>query len=141
MAVLTKAKVESDLIRWEANPEFTRVEAVVRNPDASAVELTDPIGYPLVLTAGVLNLAVAGDEGYIVALLIPTAPMPSIAATTTTTQKFAVLRNGPAIIDKAMIPTTDLNGDAFNLDDIVESLALIDIKAFAEPPKISQQTA
>src|SRR5690348_9393664 len=105
----TTVKVLSDLIRFEAKEDggFTRETAVIKNPTAGAIVLSDPLGTPLRITAGVWEIAINADVAAIKGLLLHTEPIASIAAGATTTRKYLILARGPAIISKAGLPVND----------------------------------
>lgn len=143
----SEKKTIGDLIRMEFNPHggYTRVQAKVYNRNASAITISDPVGYPVKAdgtVAGAYKLAFYGDESTVVGLLID-AKVKISALAQNSFVTTAVLVRGPAIIDKTFIPTLDALGtNSFVLATIVTSLAGVNppILANAEGTTVTQST-
>lgn len=110
--------------------EFCTKTVTVRNGTGTARTLTDVVAYPLKAgTNGAdYNLAVAGDEANITAMLLAGPPGPlndAIGANTTSSLKYTALVHPPAILNQDAIPLLDIAGASFTQATIRTRLAAL----------------
>jgi len=133
-----------DLLIFELHPGYQRVSAVVKNGSGSAVDITDPVGYPVKTDgAGGYALAFAGDEAGVLGLLLWMHEL-SIAAGVATTYQVPILVRGPAILDyTGGIPALDAAGAAFTISTILTTLKALSppMVPLAEPTISVTQTS
>lgn len=124
------------LIRCESL-EYCTKTAIIRNGTASERTLDNIVGYPLKAGASGADyqLAVAGDEANVIALLLDCDGQFSetIAATTNSSRKYQVLKNPPCIINRNAIRTLDIAGAAFDVSAIVTALEALKWEVRSEP--------
>lgn len=140
MTTETENKKLTDLLRWEVDngqQGFCRDEATIKNTLGQSVTLTDPCGYPLKYVTDHYELACAGEEATVDALLLATEDFEALANNATTTKKYPILVRGPAIIAKAGLPTVDQDGTpaAFTLATLITALLALNIVTNVEPTK------
>lgn len=139
----TQPRRLGDLVIFELHPGYTRVSATVKNGSGSAVDILDPVGYPLKSDgSGGYALAFAGDESSVIGLLLWMHEV-NPAAGVYTTQPMSILTRGPVVIDATMgIPVNDAAGSAFNVATIISTLKALapPIIAINEPAIIQTQT-
>lgn len=131
----TQPRRLGDLLIWEPHSGYCRNSVNIKNASGSAVDITDPVGYPLKVSAGVYELAFAGDEANVVALLLYQNEI-SLAAGASTLFPVGIIVRGPVILDySAGLPTLDAAGAAFTISTIVTALAALSppMIAYAEP--------
>lgn len=135
-------KVPGDLLVHCESLEYCTKTAIIRNGTASSRTLDNVVGYPLKAGASGADyqLAVAGDEASVIALLLdgPAGQVSEvIGATTNSTKKYQVLKNPPCIINRDSIRTTDIAGAAFTVATIVTALEALKWEVRSEPSKVS----
>lgn len=133
-----------DLLIYELHPGYQRVSALVKNGSGSAVDIIDPVGYPVKSDgSGGYALAFAGDEGSILGLLLWMHEI-SIAAGVYTVQPLPILVRGPAVLDyTAGLPATDAAGASFTISTILTTLKALSppMVPLAEPTISATQTS
>lgn len=132
----TQPRRIGDLVLWEPHVGYTRVSAFIKNAGGSAVDLLDPLGYPVKSDgSGGYELAYSGDEASVIGLILFMNEIKLIATTGITTFKVPVLVRGTVLIDPANIVGTDAAGGTFNTTTIKSTLAAISppIISLAEP--------
>lgn len=133
-----------DLLIYEMHPGYQRVSATVKNGSGSAVDITDPIGYPVKSDgSGGYSLAFAGDEASVIGLILFGNEL-SIAAGVYTSFQVGILVRGPAIVDyTGGLPTADAAGSNFTISTIVTTLKALSppIMPYAEPTIVATQTS
>jgi hypothetical protein len=134
MSTLTEKKFLTDLLRWEVESlgQYTRDYATVKNTTGASVTLSNPLGTMLKWVTDHYELAIAGEESDVVALLLETEPMDALANNATSTKRLILVR-GPAIISKAGLPTLDPAGAAITYADLAAALLAMGIVTRAEP--------
>lgn len=144
MVLSQTTKRPGDLLVHVESLEFCTKSVHIRNGAATPVTLANIVGYPLKasVTAGAdYNLAVAGDEGAVTALLIDGPVGPSgeiIAATTIATGWYQALVHPPAVLNQDKLPALDFAGAAFNLATLRARLITLGYELRAEPTNYSQ---
>lgn len=138
-----------DVVIHVESLEYCTKTVVVRNGEGversfSGADKPAVAGYPLIAgTNGAdYNLALAGDEANVVALLMDAEPgkqKPDMAATTNSPVKFQALIHPPAIVNKTRFAAEDLAGDAFDKDAIEDALLALKFEVRSEPTLFSQQ--
>ena len=139
----TKKKVAGDLVKYEAAQSYCRISTTIKNSEATTTAaIPDPVGYPVRLATGIYSLCQVANQANAVGLIVEGPPIPSLAAAASTTDKYSVLIRGPAVIDKAAIPTADSQAAAYTLATLVTALEglAVPIACKDEPTKKSQQT-
>lgn len=119
--------VPGDLVIHRESFMYCFDEAIIRNGTGTQRTLDDVCGYPLKAgTNGAdYNLAVAGDEANVTALLLhgPNGRDTEVlAATTNSAKKWTVVARPPVVINQDKIRTLDIAGAAFNVANIVTAL-------------------
>lgn len=140
-AVLTEKKTVGDVIRHEYREDFCRVAAAVYNRSGGALTIADPMCYPVLAdgtVAGAYKLAAAADAANVTGLLIRTKPYSAVANNANSVER--ILVRGPAIIDKAQLPTVDYAAAAFTLATLVTALKALSIIPNPEPGVVATQT-
>ena len=141
--VQTQPRRIGDLVIFELHPGYDRVSATVKNGSGSAVDILDPVGYPLKSDgSGGYALAFAGDEASVIGLLLWMHEV-NPAAGVYTPQPLPILTRGPVLIDATMgIPVNDAAGSAFNVATIISTLKALSppIIAINEPAIVQTQT-
>lgn len=140
-AVLTEKKTVGDVVRHEYREDYCRVGAPVYNRSNGALTITDPMGYPLVVdesVAGAYQFANATGAANVVGLLIRTKPYSAVADNAVSTER--VLVRGPAIIDKAQLPTVDYAAAGFTLATLVTALTALGIICHPEQAVVATQS-
>lgn len=134
-----------DLIVFELHPGYDRISALVKNTSGAAVDLLDPVGYPVKAGGtGYYDLAFAGDEGSVIGLILFMNELSIGATTGYSVTQVPVLVRGPVVIDPySGIPASDGAGSAFTLATIITSLAALSppIISISEPSITAQQTS
>lgn len=140
----TQPRRLGDLLVFELHPGYQRESAYIKNASGSAVDITDPLGYPLKTDgAGGYELAFSGDEGSVIGLVLYEKEM-SIAAGARMPVPIPVLTRGPAILNySAGLPTLDAAGAAFTISTIIATLKALSppMISLAEPTIQSTQTS
>jgi len=143
-ALQTQPRRLGDLLIFEMHSGYQRASAPVKNASGSAVDITDPIGYPLKTDgSGGYALAFAGDEGSIIGLCLHGNEL-SIAAGVYTAFNIPILIRGPAILNYSQgIPTLDAAGGSFNITTIIATLKALSppMISYAEPTLQTTQTS
>lgn len=129
-----------DLVLWMASSYYCTRTAIIRNGTLTTRTLSDIVGYPLKAGASGADyqLAVAGDEANVIALLLDGPPgfiSESIATVANSPTLFQVLKNAPCIINQNKIRTTDIAGAAFTVATIVTALQALKWEVRTEPLK------
>lgn len=141
-----------DLIRHEYNPlsGYCRREYLVYNRTGAAITLANPMGYPVSNDGtdttgspyGTPNkkFTVAGGEAAITGLILTTQAFTALANNGTI--RAAILERGPAIVDKSVIPLTDVSAGTMTLATIVTALQTLTPPILCVPrqPNTSTQT-
>ena len=151
--VYSEKNTVGDLIRYEGHQDYTRKAITVYNRSGAAMTIANPIGYPILAdtgqigsasvpaVAGAYCFAKHGDEASVVALHADEAAK-SISLAINASVVINALVRGPAIVDKAVIPTTDYAGTGFTLATIVTAIQALNppILAGAENTSTYTQT-
>ncbi len=146
MPSFTERKNIDDIVRWEVSEFYTRKAVVVHNRTGSTVSLADVMGQPLRVDSGTATeymFCQATAESYCVGLLLSRLSFAVTTLANAATFKSKALVRGPAIIDKDMIPTTDVLGVALTLATLVTALQALNppILCNAElTPTVTQST-
>lgn len=143
--VYSEKRTEGDLIRYEMNRDYCRKAAKVYNRTGTTITANDVMGHPLRPDSGAstdFRFCMATEESYCNALMLRHR---SFANNTLANGSFVfthILVRGPAIIDKAFIPTYDVAGAAFTLATLVTALQALSppILCNPEPAVIATQT-
>lgn len=139
----TQPRRLGDLLIWEPHSGYCRKSVTIKNASGSAVDILDPVGYPLKLVSSVYELAFAGDEASVVALLLYQNEI-NLAAGATTLFNVGIIVRGPVILNYSQgLPTVDAAGAAFTISTIVTALAALSppMIAYAEPTIQATQTS
>lgn len=125
MSSSTITRVRSQIEKWTVNDEFCVETGVVT---AKADDpLTDYDIQGCLLVGNVV--AAAGDESSITGVvLVPGLKTLTLASEESTTEKFPILRRGPAILDRAGLPMKDPMGGTYNLTTVTTRLLTLGIK-------------
>lgn len=135
-------KVPGDLLVHVESLEYCTKTVIIRNPHSAEITLTNVVGYPLVAgTNGAdYNLAIAGQENSVVALLVD-GPVGQanevIDATTNGTHKYQALVHPPAILNQDKFAVTDIAGDNFNQSTLRTRLKALNYELRSEPENSS----
>ena len=127
MATATKTRVAGDVLVWSANPLFCG--------NTSKVKVTlgctdyDMVG-ALVKASGVV--AVAGEEGDIVGVCLPSGLKPLTLAANTYSEELFYILNNLSVVKKAGLPTLDPAGAAYNMTNVIAALAAVNVKVLTE---------
>lgn len=142
---LTNTKKAGDLVKWECDVRFTRKSGSFTNPAGSGggtatITISDPVGYPVQYTDSTETYVflTAGNEANCNALVIDNGG--EIVNEDGDTTTIAILRRGPALINKDMIATLDYEGASFDVDAIMLALNDEDIRELEEPTVTETQT-
>jgi hypothetical protein len=120
----TKLKVTGDLVKREFDQLYCRVNAKVRNVlGGVSTAIADPIGMPVKLNGTIWELIVAADIANATGIIVEGPPIPALADDAYTSDEYAILTRGPAVLDSAQIAATDCNGDAITNATAVAALA------------------
>ena len=130
-----------DLVAWEASPEYSRIDAVIKNATGAAVALTHTRGLPVKTVSGVYCIGLEADAASTTGIVISDFPL-SLADTVTDTQKHTILFRGPAILRKDGISATDAAGAALTKATVITALAALNvpIAVSAQPTVTTTQT-
>lgn len=129
-----------DLVAWECNPEYTRIEVTVKNATGGAVALTaGSRGQCVKFASSVWNLCLNADASTVDGVIISDKPI-SLADAATTTDKHVLLVRGPAIIRKDGLSTTDAAGAAMTLATVMTALETALIQTKTQPTVTSTLT-
>ena len=131
-------KRPGDLVVHVESLEYCTKSAILKNGTGASRVFTDYVGYPLkVGTSGAdYDLAVAGEEASVIALLMDSAPgviSETIASNALSAFKYQVLANAPTIVNRNAIRALDVAGGAFNVSTIVTSLKALKWEVRTEP--------
>ena len=127
----SEKRTQGDLIRYDLRQDYTWAPVTVYNRTGSSITATDIMGYPLrpdTSVSGAYRFLMATEESYCNALCLSHASFVNAPLANNAFHTTKALVRGPAIIDKAFIPTTDLAGAAFTLATIVTA-----VQAFNPP--------
>lgn len=109
-----------DLVRAEFHRMYCCVEGPIKNPSSSDdLEGFNPLGQPLKLVASTYQFVLSTDEGNATAICFHDKPI-NLAHGVTSSDRYLILKRGPAVIDLDALPTDDIEGTAF---DTVAELA------------------
>ena len=141
----SEKRTQGDLIRYDLKQDYTWSPVTIYNRTGSTIIATDIMGYPLRpdnSVAGAYMFVMAGGESYTNALCLSHASFVNQSLANNASHNTKALVRGPAIIDKASIPTTDLAGAAFTLATIVAAVQAFNppILCNAEPAITVTQT-
>ena len=139
--ILSEKKTTGDIIRYELRGDYCRVAALVYNRSNAALTIADPMGYPLQIdesVGGAFQFANVAGQAAVVGLLLRTKPYTAVADNAVTTE--IVLVRGPAIIDKAQLPTVDYASAGFTLATLVTALVALHIIPLAEQSVTATQS-
>lgn len=127
----------SDLVKWEVNSLFCRDSVKVKNTNAAALPAGGlTLGTPLVNNAGVWETAQTTQENTIDGIFLGNDSdriSEALAAGATTAGYYQILIRGPALINKAILPSTDGDGGALVLATMLTTLAALNILPLTEP--------
>lgn len=144
MAILTsRSKTPGDLLVHLESLQYCTKTAKIRNKGVAEITIKDVVGYPLIAgTNGAdYNIAVAGDEANVIALLVdgPSGEVSeTIAATTNGVKQYQVVHRPPAILNQNALRTKDVAGANFNTANIVTALKALNFEFRLEPTKYTE---
>lgn len=108
------------------NPEYCGDANVVTAKTAKPLTAYDIVGVPVI--AGDV-IAAAGDEANVIGIVLPQGVTKlTLAATVASTDKYFILRRGPAILWKGGIPTLDPAGGTYDQAALATRLLALGIK-------------
>jgi len=143
-ALQTQPRRLGDLLIFEMHSGYQRASAPVKNASAAAVDITDPLGYPVKTDgAGGYALAFAGDEASVIGLILFMNEL-SIGVGVYTPFNVPILIRGPGILNYSQgLPTLDAAGASFNITTIVSTLKAISppLISYAEPTLQATQSS
>lgn len=140
MTIYTEGYKPGDLLVHIESQQYCLADGILRNKDAAAITLDNVLGFPLLVgTNGAdYNLAEAGDEADVIALLVK-APAgvktEAIGATSNSVHKYQVIKNAPAVINRDRIRAADAADADFDIDAIVTALEALGFEFRSEPSK------
>lgn len=122
-----------DLIRAEWHRGYNYVEAVIKNSGSSNLLDARLLGQPMKKISTVWNFVLTTDEANTTGIFAHDKPMPSVAATATTVDRYLILVRGPALINQDALPVLDVNAATLVPATIATALAAL------SPPIIAQR--
>lgn len=134
-----------DLVRWEPDQRYTRTAGTIKNTSGVTIAAgAITVGLPLKLSSTQWVTVQATDEANLKGLFLGDdshAIPESLANNAITAAKYPILFRGPALVNKSVIPTTDLAGVAYTLATIVTALQGLSppIDTLVEPDTIGTQ--
>lgn len=139
---LTEKTQLGDLIRYENQQEYTREALKVYNNTGADVSIANPMGYPVkahYFDPNAVTLALEADAADVIGVILTSKAL-EIADEGYKT--LSVLVRGPAEIDAAYLPTSDVGGTTFTKATIQTALKALNppILSRAEPSIIATQT-
>jgi hypothetical protein len=127
----------SDLLKWEVEHRYCRTAGTIQNKSGvTIVKGAMTVGLPVKLVGTQWVTVAAADLANTGGLLLvdDAAAIPeALAADAITAKTYQILTRGPALINKSIIPTTDLAGAAITLATLVTRLATLNIQTMVEP--------
>lgn len=134
MATITKNRSVSDFLLQHESTDYTVESAVIKNATGGAtVTDADLTGMPVVITpgSGVAELCEVGLAGFeetdANGLIVSNVRLSTLAATVSTTQKYAILLRGPATLVEQGLPAADHAGVTWDtLAEIITAFAALD---------------
>lgn len=148
MATLTSHRKWGDIAVRESDPAYGRINTLVTNSDGTDYTIADddkdPVGQYLMndAAADTMALAIAGDEASITGLIVQGPRFPdSLAAGADLPDKYAALVRGEAVINRAALPTRDVEGATVNLATVQTALEGLGFVVLTEPSTTTTQTS
>lgn len=132
-----------DVIIFELTPEYNRVSALVKNGGAAAVDILNPMGFPVKSDgAGGYAIAYAGDEASVIGMIVFMKEL-AIGIGVYSAFTVPILVRGPAVIDISSVPTQDAAASpgTFNLTTLATTYKGLNIIPYTEPSIVATQTS
>lgn len=122
----TISRVRDQVEKFLLNPEYCGDAGVITAKTAKPLADYDIVGVPVI--AGNI-VAAAGDEASVIGIVLPQGTTKlTLAATVASTDKYYVLKRGPAVLWRGGLPTADPVGGAYDLDALATRLLTLGIK-------------
>lgn len=141
--VQTQNTRHGDILIFELTPEYNRVSAKVKNGGAAAVDILDPMGFPVKSDgAGGYAIAYAGDEASVIGLIIFNKELAIVNAQYSLFAVPIIVR-GPAVFDASNLPLLDAAAapGTFNQATLQSTLKALNIIPLVEPAIVATQTS
>ena len=134
MTTQTQRPKLDDLLADEWNPEYTRVEAVIKNATGADVSLTPngTRGIPVKIVTGVYCICLEADGANAVGVILSDKAF-VIANGLTDTEKHVILVRGPAVIRTDGISSTDAAGATLTKATIKTALEALNVPIIVKP--------
>lgn len=136
---LTKRRDPSDLIKHEESQVICRFSAILENNSATALTADhDGLFQPVKIVGGKWNFVLATDEAATEGLYIG-ALNNGLAAAADSAFPEAAINNGPAAINRDVLPADDIDGTSLNIGTIITALEARGFKFIDESANIEIQ--
>jgi hypothetical protein len=139
---LSKGRTQGDIFRHVHHPSYCLVSAKLVNPDATARAAQSLLGQPVKASGANYVLVKSTDEAAAIGLVFSEGLI-ALGASEVTAKKYAILRRGPAVIDRDSLPANDVAGTAFDtVAELVTAYAALSppIIPVDQPDTYSEQT-
>ena len=119
-----------DLLRTEFSRNYNMVSGKLVNPSATAITNQILLGQPVKASGSNYVLVKATDEASAIGIVAYDKPV-TLAGSATSDDLFMILRRGPAVIDKDILPLKDADagggdaGTAFTIATLVTAYAAL----------------
>lgn len=142
MTTKSQYKAAGDLVIHMESSEYCCISAVLKTQAASGslTDLTDLVGYPVILDGTDWKLAKSGDEASVDGLIVDGPDIDDLVYDAATTALYKILVHPPAIINQSAIATTDYAGASFTVATIVTALKTLKFEVRDVPSLLSTQT-
>lgn len=132
----TELNYPNDILAWMIDPRWCLRTEVITNTLGQTEAITDIIGTPLVFST-TWNLADASEantvDGIVVGCCDGSPNAFSLANSASTDGKYFILHRGPALVIQAALKTTDEEGDAITMADLITQLKTLQIDVVQAP--------
>lgn len=144
MVLREQTKRPGDLLVHIESEQYNLKTALINNPTASEVTLTDFVGYPLVAATDpapytqpphetIFDLAVAGQEASVVALFVKPNGEIIAANSVGTRLSCCLVKPDGVVLNRDKFPINDVNDVAFNQATLRTRLETLGYVLRAEP--------
>jgi hypothetical protein len=135
---LTNTSPLRDFLIWVVEPRYCFTAGTIKNVATAAIAAGGIVpGTPLDLNGTQWEIALAADKSSYDGFFADERKSEALAGggSAISTKQYRILARGPAIVNKASIPTTDPDAGALTSSDVVTRARALLIEVMDEPTK------
>lgn len=137
LTTFTKRLKIGDLVKWEVLSLYCRDAGTIKNRGSGTLAQGGlVVGMPLIYSSSQWGTLLATEEASCAGIFLGNDSdriNEPLAANAITVGKYQILVGGPAIINKSLLATADVNGVNFTMATLLTRLAALNIKTEQEP--------